>query len=91
VGGLRGNLFASSDGGATWQAVPSGAKDSITDLVASATGVAGVALDGYVMVKPAGAQRFATRQLPGRDALTALVLKNDGSPVLFSKEGVVGN
>ncbi|MEM5310357.1 YCF48-related protein [Paraburkholderia sp. JHI869] len=89
VGGLRGNLFASQDGGATWQSVPSGASNSITSLVASATSVAGVALDGYVTVKQAGASGFVAKQLPGRDALTALVLKNDGSPVLFSKDGVV--
>jgi photosystem II stability/assembly factor-like uncharacterized protein len=89
VGGLRGNLFASGDGGATWQAVPSGANDSITDLVANAHGVAGVALDGYVTVKQPGARDFVAKQLPSRDALTALVLNNDGSPVLFSKEGVI--
>lgn len=89
VGGLRGNLFASSDHGATWQAVPSGATDSITDLVANAHGVAAVALGGYVTVKQPGARDFVARQLPGRDALTALVLSNDGSTVLFSKEGVI--
>jgi photosystem II stability/assembly factor-like uncharacterized protein len=89
VGGLRGNLFASGDNGATWQTVPSGANDSITDLVANAHGVAAVALDGYVTVKQPGARDFVAKQLPGRDALTALVLSNDGSPVLFSKQGVI--
>lgn len=89
VGGLRGNLFASQDGGATWQSVSSGASSSITGLVANATSVAGVALDGYVMVKAAGAHDFAAKQLPGRDALTALILKQDGSTVLFSKDGLV--
>jgi photosystem II stability/assembly factor-like uncharacterized protein len=89
VGGLRGNLFASQDGGTTWQTVPSGVTGSITGLVANATGVAGVALDGYVTVKQASASDFVAKQLPGRDALTALVVKNDGMPVLFSKEGVV--
>ncbi|WP_233801578.1 WD40/YVTN/BNR-like repeat-containing protein [Paraburkholderia sp. HP33-1] len=89
VGGLRGNLFASGDGGATWQPVQSGVNDSITDLVANAHGVAAVALDGYVTVKQPGARDFVAKQLPGRDALTALVLNKGGSPVLFSKQGVI--
>ncbi|KXU87470.1 glycosyl hydrolase [Paraburkholderia monticola] len=89
VGGLRGNLFASSDNGATWQPVASGASGSITDLVANAHGVAAVALDGSVTVRQPGAREFVAKQLPGRDALTALVLSNDGSPVLFSKDGVI--
>ncbi|WP_233830166.1 WD40/YVTN/BNR-like repeat-containing protein [Paraburkholderia sp. ZP32-5] len=89
VGGLRGNLFASGDDGQTWQAVPSGASGSITDLVANAGTVAAVALDGYVTRKQAGQHDFVAKQLPGRDALTALVLNDDGSPVLFSKEGVL--
>ncbi|ADG15651.1 BNR repeat-containing glycosyl hydrolase [Paraburkholderia atlantica] len=89
VGGLRGNLFASGDAGATWQAVPSGANDSITDLVANEHGVAAVALDGHVTVKQPDARDFVAKQLQGRDALTALVLNSDGSPVLFSKHGVI--
>lgn len=89
VGGLRGNLFESDDGGSTWRSVPSGVNESITDLVASERGVAGVALDGYVTLRKAGQSGFVARQLPGRDSLTALVLKSDGSPVLFSKQGVL--
>jgi photosystem II stability/assembly factor-like uncharacterized protein len=89
VGGLRGNLFASRDGGATWSAVPSGVGDSITDIVATPQGVAATALDGYLTLQRAGQTGFTARQLPGRDALTALVLTRDGTPVLFSKDGVL--
>lgn len=89
VGGLRGNLFASHDGGASWQRMASGVEGSITDLIADPQGVTGVALDGYVTQQKTGQDTFVAKQLPGRDALSALVVNGDGSSVLFSKDGVI--
>lgn len=89
VGGLRGNMFESRDGGTSWAALKTGVSGSVTDLVATPQGIAGVALDGFVMLLKPGQTTFTVNRLAGRDALTALVMTGEGSPVLFSKDGVI--
>jgi photosystem II stability/assembly factor-like uncharacterized protein len=90
VGGLLGNLFESSDGGATWRAVQSGSSSSITDLVETRQGVAGVALDGFVLRERPGAAGFSVTQRADRAALTTVVFDSGDAPVLFSKGGALG-
>ena len=88
VGGLRGHVFRSDDGGTTWMAVVTGGTSSITQLLATDKGIAGVGLDGLVIFKKTAANEFKSHYLSGRDPLTALVVNARGQEVFFSKNGV---
>jgi photosystem II stability/assembly factor-like uncharacterized protein len=90
VGGLLGHLFASHDDGATWTAVDSGTTSSITALVAAGSELLGVGLDGMQIAGTSSARRFTATHRKDREALTAVALSRAHSPILFSKDGVVG-
>jgi photosystem II stability/assembly factor-like uncharacterized protein len=89
VAGLRGTIYSSKDRGNTWTVVPSGTTASITDLIEGRSGVFGVGLDGYVVTRVNGSERFVASQRPDRTALTAVLVPDRGNPILFSKAGVV--
>lgn len=90
VGGLRGHIFCSGDEGHTWTAVASGGgESSITQLLATHEGIAGVGLDGTVVFKKTGANEFGNVHLAGREALTAIAINAQGQRLLFSKSGVL--
>jgi photosystem II stability/assembly factor-like uncharacterized protein len=88
VAGLNGKLLRSTDG-KTWAAVESGVTGSITDLAQAPDGrVIGVGLEGSVISSKDGVSFTATPR-PDRASLTAVLVTAQGSPLLFSKDGVV--
>jgi photosystem II stability/assembly factor-like uncharacterized protein len=89
VAGLRGTIYSSKDRGGKWTVIPSGTTASITDLIETRSGVFGVGLDGFVVTKANGSERFVALQRPDRTALTAVLVSEAGNPILFSKAGVV--
>ncbi|TDG02877.1 glycosyl hydrolase [Paraburkholderia guartelaensis] len=89
VAGLRGHIFSSIDGGDTWTPVASGTDGSITDLVAEADSIAGVSLDGDMILARDREKGFQARKIAGHDGLTAVVFDAQGRPVIFAKDGVV--
>jgi photosystem II stability/assembly factor-like uncharacterized protein len=88
IGGLRGALYRSTDGGEHWNALESHTLSSITSLVQSPKAILATALDG-VTLSSADGQHFESQQRPDRQTLTALVPRENGSPLLFSRAGVL--
>jgi photosystem II stability/assembly factor-like uncharacterized protein len=89
VGGLRGSLYRSMDGGTTWKMLDSGSKASITGLVENGGKITGVALDGYTFSGNIDSEVFASKQKENRAALTSVVMNKAGQLVVASKEGIV--
>ena len=89
VGGLRGSLYRSADGGRSWERVPVDARSSITQIVAEGDRVLAVGLDGLMLRSDDAGRSFAAEWLPGRAALTSLSLVVGRRPVLFSRQGPV--
>jgi photosystem II stability/assembly factor-like uncharacterized protein len=89
VAGLNGKVLRSSDSGKTWTALDSGTSSSITALAQGADGtVLGVGLEGASVMSKDGVH-FTAAARPDRASLTAVLMTAQGSPLLFSKEGVV--
>jgi photosystem II stability/assembly factor-like uncharacterized protein len=89
VAGLNGKILRSSDGGKTWTVVESGVTGSITDLAQGPDGsVIGVGLEGAVVSSKDGVS-FTASPRADRASLTAVLVTAQGSPLLFSKDGVV--
>jgi len=89
VAGLNGKILRSPDG-KTWTPVESGVTGSITDLAQGPDGsVIGVGLEGAVVTSKDGIS-FTANPRPDRASLTAVLVTAQGSPLLFSKDGVVG-
>ncbi len=86
VAGMRGTVYRSKNQGAHWEKVPSGTASSLTDLVATGEGVAGVGLEGAsISTEGAG---LKAKNRPDRLDLTAVVQAADGQLVSFSARGV---
>ena len=88
VGGLRGNLRRSRDGGEHWDAVPSGTSSSLTELLSDGGSVIGVGLDGATITSDDDGATFKATQRSDRLSLTAVVRTSQGLQ-LFSEQGVV--
>jgi photosystem II stability/assembly factor-like uncharacterized protein len=89
VAGLNGKMLRSTDGGKTWTAIDSGVTGSITDLAEGPDGsVIGVGLEGAVVSSKDGVT-FRPSSRSDRASLTAVLVTAKGSPLLFSKDGVV--
>ena len=90
VAGLNGKMLRSSDNGKTWTPVESGVAASITDLAQGPDGtVVGVGLEGALVTSKDGIT-FTAKPRADRASLTAVVV-TDGTPLLFSEDGVVAN
>ena len=89
VGGLRGNLYRSTDNGKTWTVVPTGTKSSITALIEVSGKLVGVGLDGLAFSGALADKEYASEQLSGRAALTAVTAGAAGQWVMSSKSGIV--
>ena len=89
VAGLNGKILRSSDGGKTWTERESGVTASITDLAQGLDGsVVGVGLEGALVHSKDGVN-FTASPRADRAPLTAVLVTAKGSPLLFSKDGVV--
>jgi len=89
VGGLRGAIYRSGDGGRHWMQVKVDTLSSITAFADGKAGLYAAALDGVVLRSTDHGSGFSVSQRPDRLPLTALVPGDDGHPVLFSKAGVL--
>ena len=89
VAGLNGKMLRSADGGKTWTPLDSGVTGSITDLAQGPDGaVIAVGLEGVVVSSKDGVS-FKADPRSDRASLTAVLVTAQGSPLLFSKDGVV--
>lgn len=90
IGGLRGNLFFSDDGGAAFREVPLDVEASILGGVALGDGEAIIVGTGglLISVRDEGASHSA-RDSGGRGSLAAVVPTGDGSLVLAGEVGIV--
>jgi photosystem II stability/assembly factor-like uncharacterized protein len=89
VAGLNGKILRSADSAKTWVDVESGVTGSITDLAQGPDGsVIAVGLEGAVAASKDGVS-FSARPRADRAPLTAVLVPANGSPLLFSKDGVV--
>jgi photosystem II stability/assembly factor-like uncharacterized protein len=89
MAGLNGKIWRSTDAGKTWLELTSGVTASITDLaLAPDGGVTGVGLEGTVVTSKDGVT-FTAAPRADRAPLTAVLVTAKGSPLLFSKDGVV--
>lgn len=89
VGGLRGALYRSADGGLNWSAVASTSQAAISGLSAGhgATGnVMAVGLDGAILVSRDRGRSF-TPAAKSATGLTAIHVLNDGHGVTTGREG----
>jgi photosystem II stability/assembly factor-like uncharacterized protein len=81
-------MYRSTDGGAHWQPVASGAKSSLTGIVQTPDGlVEAVGLDGTMLDSGDAGATFNARQRGDRLSLTSVVA-DAGHVVRFSKRGV---
>lgn len=89
VGGQRGTLLHGSADGARWQRVPLQSKSSVTAIDVSGQTVIAVGLDGLLVRSDDGGQNFHEQPSGDGVSLTATLLNGDGSPIMFSRRGVV--
>jgi photosystem II stability/assembly factor-like uncharacterized protein len=89
VGGLRGTIYRSVDGGSSWTESKTDLKSSITDLGEAGGKVFAVGLDGASFESDDGGATFKSSQRDDRLPLTALAVARNGRLVKFSKQGLV--
>lgn len=89
VGGQRGTLLHGSADGARWQRVSLQSKSSVTAIDVSGQTVIAVGLDGLIVRSDDGGQSFHEQPSGDGVSLTATLLNGDGSPIVFSRRGVV--
>ncbi|MDB6052153.1 MAG: hypothetical protein JWR17_4899 [Pseudomonas sp.] len=87
--GLRGSAYKSSDGGVTWQTLPTGINVAISDVQSLPDGrflLAGV--DGKVVISDAAVRGFSPMAVSRFGRFTSLVWLNDGKAVSVGFSGV---
>jgi photosystem II stability/assembly factor-like uncharacterized protein len=89
VGGQRGSIWRSDDGGGHWTAVPIDSKSSITAFAAGGNEVLAVGLDGLRATSRDGGRSFSTSVRPDRLSLTATLRRVDGRWLEWSRRGPV--
>ena len=88
VGGLRGKLLRSPDGGGSWKSIKIDSKSSITGLTTNGLdGAVGTGLEGLVLTSSDG-ENFTERRLAGDPVLTAALPAADGVLIVSSREGI---
>lgn len=89
VGGQRGTLLQGSADGKSFRRVPTQGKGSVTSVAVSGARVLAVGLDGFRVQSSDGGDGFEETQSIDGQSLTAALFKTDGTPVLFSRRGVI--
>lgn len=88
VGGLGGKMFRSADNGATWQAAAWQGAGSITHIASDGKQLWATSLDGRLNRSKDDGRTWSVAYT-GRAPLTALAVRPDQRPVLYSKQGLV--
>lgn len=89
LGGQRGTLLQGSMGGKGFGKVPTHSKGSVTGVAVAGSRVLAVGLDGLMVLSHDGGRSFQEQQAADGLSLTAALLDADGTPILFSRRGVV--
>jgi len=89
VGGLRGTIYRSADGGSSWTESGTDLKSSVADFAESGGKVFAAGLDGASFESDDGGVTFKSSQRDDRLPITALAVAGNGRLVKFSKQGLV--
>lgn len=89
VGGQRGSLYRSDDGGEHWTAVESRGKHSITAFAKQGADVVAVGLEGFVAFSSDNGRTFTAQTRTDRLALTAALADGKGRWLFGSRTGLV--
>ncbi|MFJ7789337.1 WD40/YVTN/BNR-like repeat-containing protein [Pseudomonas sp. NPDC096925] len=89
VGGQRGTLLLGSADDKRFRRVPTQGKGSVTSVVVAGSRVLAVGLDGLRVQSSNGGASFEESQSVDGLSLTAALFNSDGTPVLFSRRGVM--
>lgn len=89
LGGQRGTLLQGSADGKAFRRVPTQGKGSVTSIAVAGARVLAVGLDGLKVRSRDGGNSF--QEAPSADglSLTAALFNADGTPLLFSRRGVM--
>jgi len=89
VGGQRGTLLLGSADDKRFSRVPTQGKGSVTSVAVAGAQVLAVGLDGFRVHSSNGGESFEEAQSIDGVSLTAALFKSNGTPVLFSRRGVM--
>ncbi|WP_313048889.1 WD40/YVTN/BNR-like repeat-containing protein [Pseudomonas soli] len=89
LGGQRGTLLQGTKEGKGWRRLPTHGKGSVTAMAVAGSRVLVVGLDGLMMLSEDGGRHFQEKQSADDLSLTAVLLDAQGTPVLFSRRGVM--
>lgn len=89
LGGQRGTLLQGSADGKAFRRVPTQGKGSVTSIAVAGARILAVGLDGLKVRSRDGGNSF--QEAPSADglSLTAALFNADGTPLLFSRRGVM--
>ncbi|HBO8294447.1 TPA: hypothetical protein L5A55_003785 [Pseudomonas aeruginosa] len=89
MGGQRGTLLQGSADGKAFRRVPTQGKGSVTSIAVAGARILAVGLDGLKVRSRDGGNSF--QEAPSADglSLTAALFNADGTPLLFSRRGVM--
>ncbi len=89
LAGLRGHLFRSDNGGETWARVASDTQATLTAAARLPSGDIVVGgLEGSVLTSRDGGRSVATRRLPSREGISAVLPLANGAALLIGEFGV---
>ncbi|MGE8065061.1 WD40/YVTN/BNR-like repeat-containing protein [Pseudomonas sp. NPDC089569] len=89
LGGQRGTLLQGSMHGKGFRRLPTQSKGSVTSVAVAGPRVLAVGLDGLMVQSSDGGHSFQEKQSADGVSLTAALFNADGTPVLFSRRGLV--
>ncbi|MCY1271242.1 Ycf48-like protein [compost metagenome] len=89
LGGQRGTLLQGSVDGKGWRRLPTQSKGSVTSVAVAGPRVLAVGLDGLMVQSSDGGHGFQEKQAADGLSLTAALFNAEGTPVLFSRRGVM--
>jgi photosystem II stability/assembly factor-like uncharacterized protein len=88
VGGQRGTVYRSGDGGKQWGRVESGSKSSITGFAQRDGTVLAVGLDGLRLLSADAGRSFSPSVQPDRQSFTAALAGSAGIWITASRRGI---
>ena len=88
VGGQRGALYRSGDGGARWSRVESGSKSSVTAVSEQSGQLIAVGLDGLVARSADRGQTFKSEVRTDKLSLTSVQPVGNGAWAIWSRKGL---
>ncbi|HGJ9054037.1 TPA: WD40/YVTN/BNR-like repeat-containing protein, partial [Pseudomonas aeruginosa] len=89
LGGQRGTLLQGAVGGEGFRRLPTQSKGSVTSVAVEGRRVVAVGLDGFRLESRDSGHSFQEKQSADGLSLTAALFNADGTPLLFSRRGVM--